>query len=83
MKKYSKTISKVDMRYKRAHIRGANIPVDLIIGLGVKEVKEMYPWLKDDQIEDALEYIKECVTKQSSAIYKKHGAPSETQVQTV
>ncbi len=48
---------KVDIRYKRAHIRGANIPVELIVGLGVKEVKKMYPWLKNDQIEDAIDYV--------------------------
>lgn len=70
---------RVDIRHKRAHIRGANIPVELLIGLGVAEVKKNYPWLQEDQITDALDYISDSLEKYT----KGAGATPKTKIQTV
>lgn len=73
---------KVSFRDGRYYIKKTNIRVDLVVGLGAKEILENYPWLSSEQIEDALDFVKECVDKQSSFINKKYGAPSEIQIQT-
>lgn len=60
-------IERVKFRDKRPYVRGTHIPVELLIGLGVTEVKKMYPWLKDDQVEDALEFVKEVLDRSFDA----------------
>lgn len=77
-----KTDRRVDIRHRRAHIRGANIPVELLIGLGVAEVKKMYPWLKEDQITDALDFAQDALEKQASLLSKKPGG-SQIQIPAI
>lgn len=61
MKKYLD--KRVDFRDGRYYIKGANIRVDLVVGLGAKEVLENYPWLTEKQINDALDFATNVITQ--------------------
>lgn len=75
MKKYIG--NKVDFRDGRYYIKGANIRVDLLVGLGVKEVLKNYPWLSEKQVSDALDFATEVITQ------KGRREESTQQVQTI
>ncbi len=44
---------RVSYRDGRFYIKDTNIRIDLVIGLGAKEILENYPWLSSGQVEDA------------------------------
>lgn len=54
---------RVDFRNGRYYIKGANIRVDLIIGLGANEVLTNYPWLTEKQISDALDFATDVISQ--------------------
>lgn len=62
-----KMITNVTFRGKRPYIKDTSIPVELLVGLSLKEVKKNYPWLSEEQIEDALNFIKRRVNNVRSA----------------
>lgn len=39
------------------------IRVDLLVGLGAKEVLENYPWLTEKQVNDALDFASDVITQ--------------------
>lgn len=61
MKKYAE--NRVDFRDGRYYIKGANIRVDLVIGLGASEVSKNYPWLTEKQINDALDFATDIISQ--------------------
>ena len=46
----------------RPHIKGTNIPVEIIIGHTPRSLKREYPWLQKEQIEDALAFAAEWIS---------------------
>lgn len=54
---------RVDFRDGRYFIKGANIRVDLVVGLGVNEVLKNYPWLTEEQISDALDFATDVISQ--------------------
>ena len=68
---------RVDFRDGRYYIKDANIRVDLLVGLGVKEVLKNYPWLTEEQVSDALEFAQELIVKRGKR------EASASQVQTI
>lgn len=54
---------RVSFRNRRYYIKNTNIRVDLLVGLGVKEVLENYPWLSEKQIADALEFARDLIAQ--------------------
>ena len=67
-------ISGVTISHNRAHIKDTNIPVDLILGRSVREVKNDYPWLTQKQIGGALIFAQSVIRSQ-----KFTDAPSRPQ----
>jgi len=67
-------ISGITISHNRAHIKDTNIPVDLIVGRSVREVKGDYPWLTQKQIEGALIFAQSVIRSQ-----KFTDAPSRSQ----
>lgn len=67
-----KLMNKVSFRDGRYYIKDTNIRVDLILGLGVKEVLENYPWLTKKQVEDALSFAKNLILKIGKSETKKN-----------
>lgn len=57
------TDKRVDFRNGRYFIKGANIRVDLVIGLGANEVFKNYPWLTEKQINDALDFATDIISQ--------------------
>ncbi len=54
---------KVTFRNGRYYIKDTKIRLDLLVGLGVEQVKENYPWLPERQIMDALSFAKQVITE--------------------
>ena len=54
---------RVSYRDGRFYIKDTNIRIDLVIGLGAKEILENYPWLSSEQVEEALSFVKDLVAK--------------------
>lgn len=54
---------RVDFRGGRYFIKGANIRIDLVIGLGASEVFKNYPWLTEKQINDALDFATDVISQ--------------------
>lgn len=59
--------SKVSYRGGRYYIKGTNIRIDLVIGLGAKEILENYPWLSPEQVKDSLSFVKDLVAKRGQS----------------
>ena len=66
---------RVDFRDGRYYIKDANIRVDLLVGLGVKEVLKNYPWLTEKHVADALEFAQELIVKRG----KREASASQVQ----
>ena len=54
---------RIDYRGGRYYIKGTNIRIDLIVGLGVEQILENYPWLNEKQVFNALDFAKDLITK--------------------
>lgn len=66
---------KVSFRNRRYYIKDTNIRVDLLVGLGVKEVLENYPWLEEKQVADALEFARDLIAQKG----KREAPPRQVQ----
>lgn len=66
-KKYNlimkQTDKRVSFRNNRYYVKGTNIRIDLLVGLGTKEILQNYPWLSDKQVMNALSFAKELISR--------------------
>ena len=60
MKKIEK---RVTFRNGRVYIKDSNIRLDLVVGLGPKDLSESYPWLSEEQINGAIAFAQEIIIK--------------------
>lgn len=67
---------RIDYRNGRYYIKDTNIRVDLVVGLGVEQILENYPWLNEKQVLSALDFAKELITKRGK------GETAQRQIQT-
>ena len=74
MKQIDKRIS---FRNSRYYIKDTNIRIDLLVGLGTKEILQSYPWLSKKQVMDALSFAKESVSQRGRS------ETSANQIQTI
>lgn len=68
---------RVSFRNSRYYIKDTNIRIDLLVGLGAKEILQNYPWLSEKQVMDALSFAKELVSQRGRR------EASTNQVQTI
>lgn len=54
---------RVSFRNSRYYIKDTNIRLDLLVGLGAKEIIQSYPWLSEKQVMDALSFAKKLVSQ--------------------
>lgn len=54
---------RVSFRNSRYYIKDTNIRIDLLVGLGAKDILQSYPWLSEKQVMDALSFTKKLVSQ--------------------
>lgn len=68
---------RVSFRNSRYYIKDTNIRIDLLVGLGAKEILQNYPWLSEKQVIDPLSFAKKLVSQRGRR------EESANQIQTI